>query len=239
MAFFFLPLAASVLQNYQAVSPVLFQVIAVCLISTLITFAVSYGTVRLLRSIMGGSLPPASTKTPDSAEAEFALRANSANKDPLRGFCSGTPLCGGTADPPAAPATPPDSAVDLTHKTTCSIRAGKNSEKTLVESVSAIYDTLRWGGVRAGASPRENACRTCLRYLQYAAAGNSKCFPGGLPRPLHPPPQQSWRGSTTFYKRKCTSPWYTLRWVKPNLCCEEEIGEEQQKCGSSLEDPAG
>jgi holin-like protein len=123
MAFFFLPLAVSVLQNYQTISPVLFQVLAVCLISTLITFTVSYAAVRLLRSIAGkgGSpaslarLPPASTKTPDSAEAEFALHANSVSKKPVRGFCSGTPLGGGTAGPAAAPATPPDSAVDLTH----------------------------------------------------------------------------------------------------------------------------
>jgi holin-like protein len=93
MAFFFLPLAVSILQNYQAVSPVLFQLIAVCVISTLITFAVSYGTVRLLRIIMGkgGSLPPASIKTPGR-------------------FYSGTPLCGGKADPSPAPATPPEDA---------------------------------------------------------------------------------------------------------------------------------
>jgi holin-like protein len=66
MAFFFLPLAVSILQNYQAVSPVLFQLIALCVISTLITFAVSYATVRLLRNIMGkgGSLPPAAPATP-------------------------------------------------------------------------------------------------------------------------------------------------------------------------------
>jgi holin-like protein len=62
MAFFFLPLAVSILQNYQAVSPVLFQLITICVVSTLITFAVSYATVRFLRIIMGrgGSLPPAS-----------------------------------------------------------------------------------------------------------------------------------------------------------------------------------
>jgi holin-like protein len=109
MAFFFLPLAVSILQNYQAVSPVLFQLVVICVISTLITFAVSYATVRFLRIIMGrgGSLPPASTKTPDPAEAEFARSANSANKGPVGGFCSGTPLCGGKADPSPAPATPP------------------------------------------------------------------------------------------------------------------------------------
>jgi holin-like protein len=94
MAFFFLPLAVSVLQNYQAVSPVLMQLIVICIVSTLITFAVSYGTVRLLRIIMGkgGSLPPAFIKT-------------------RRRFYSGPPLSGGAAGPPAAPATPPDSGL--------------------------------------------------------------------------------------------------------------------------------
>ncbi|MDR1444336.1 MAG: CidA/LrgA family protein [Treponema sp.] len=75
MAFFFLPLAVSVLQNYQAISPVLFQVLAVCLISTLVTFAVSYAAVRFLRVIMGVPLcgeqagPSASTKKPDTGRA--------------------------------------------------------------------------------------------------------------------------------------------------------------------------
>jgi holin-like protein len=49
MAFFFLPLSVSILQNYEAIRPVLLKIIAVCLISTLITFAASYGTVRILR----------------------------------------------------------------------------------------------------------------------------------------------------------------------------------------------
>ncbi|MDR0640895.1 MAG: CidA/LrgA family protein [Treponema sp.] len=52
MGFFFLPLSVSVLQNYQAISPVLFQIIVICAISTLITFAASYGAVRLLRVVM-------------------------------------------------------------------------------------------------------------------------------------------------------------------------------------------
>jgi holin-like protein len=51
MGFFFLPLSVSILQNYQAVSPVLFQIIAVCVISTLTTFAASYGAVRFLRVV--------------------------------------------------------------------------------------------------------------------------------------------------------------------------------------------
>jgi holin-like protein len=52
MGFFFLPLAVSVLQNYQAISPVLLRIIAICVISTLITFIASYGAVRLLRMVM-------------------------------------------------------------------------------------------------------------------------------------------------------------------------------------------
>jgi holin-like protein len=60
MGFFFLPLAVSILQNYRAVAPVLFQFVAVCVISTLITFAVSYGAVRLLRIVLEqGKTPPA------------------------------------------------------------------------------------------------------------------------------------------------------------------------------------
>jgi holin-like protein len=60
MAFFFLPLAAAILQNYPAIRPVIVQVTLVCVLSTLVTFTVSYGTVRLLRIIMppGKSLPP-------------------------------------------------------------------------------------------------------------------------------------------------------------------------------------
>jgi holin-like protein len=60
MAFFFLPLAVSILQNFSAISPVLFRLIAVCVISTLVTFAVSYGTVRAFRAIMekGAKRPP-------------------------------------------------------------------------------------------------------------------------------------------------------------------------------------
>jgi holin-like protein len=69
MAFFFLPLAVSVLQNYPAIAPVLFQVLAVCLISTLITFAVSYAAVRFLRIFIGGRLPPAPAAPPDTGRA--------------------------------------------------------------------------------------------------------------------------------------------------------------------------
>jgi holin-like protein len=61
MAFFFLPLAAAILQNYPAIRPMIIRVTLVCVLSTLITFAVSYGTVRFFRVIMGKgeSLPRA------------------------------------------------------------------------------------------------------------------------------------------------------------------------------------
>jgi holin-like protein len=52
MAFFFLPLAVAILQNYEAIRPVLYQIVIICLASTLITFAVSYGTVALLRRVL-------------------------------------------------------------------------------------------------------------------------------------------------------------------------------------------
>ncbi|MDR1970377.1 MAG: CidA/LrgA family protein [Treponema sp.] len=67
MAFFFLPLAVSVLQNYQAISPILIQVVVICVISALITFAVSYATVRLLRIMAGRTL--LSPKPPEQPAA--------------------------------------------------------------------------------------------------------------------------------------------------------------------------
>jgi putative effector of murein hydrolase LrgA (UPF0299 family) len=45
--------AVSVLQHYEAIRPVLFRIVIICLISALITFAVSYGTVRILRLLLG------------------------------------------------------------------------------------------------------------------------------------------------------------------------------------------
>jgi hypothetical protein len=53
-------------------------------------------------------------------------------------------------------------------------------------------------GTAAGHSPRGNACRVCLRYFQYAPAGNSKCFPGGY---APPPPYLSSSGSTGTYTK--------------------------------------
>jgi holin-like protein len=51
MAFFFLPAAAMILENYEYIAPVLFQVIGVCILTTLLTFFASYGTVRFFRII--------------------------------------------------------------------------------------------------------------------------------------------------------------------------------------------
>jgi holin-like protein len=52
MGFFFLPLAVTILQNYEAIRPLLFPLVIICLASTLITFAVTYGTVRILRILL-------------------------------------------------------------------------------------------------------------------------------------------------------------------------------------------
>ncbi|MDR2210964.1 MAG: CidA/LrgA family protein [Spirochaetaceae bacterium] len=52
MAFFFLPAAVTVLENYGLLKPVLVQLIIVGILSTAITFFVSYGTVRLCRILL-------------------------------------------------------------------------------------------------------------------------------------------------------------------------------------------
>jgi holin-like protein len=78
MGFFFLPLSVSVLQNYRALSPALFQIIAVCAISTLITFAVSYSAVRLCRIVMKrrGTLlfEKTAEKTPEKTDGKTTGR---------------------------------------------------------------------------------------------------------------------------------------------------------------------
>jgi holin-like protein len=52
MAFFFLPAAVTILENFGAMRPVLFPFILICAAGTAATFAVTYGTVRLIRLLM-------------------------------------------------------------------------------------------------------------------------------------------------------------------------------------------
>jgi holin-like protein len=52
MAFFFLPAAVTVLQNFDLIKPVLWQLLFICVITAFFTFFVSYGTVRLLRILL-------------------------------------------------------------------------------------------------------------------------------------------------------------------------------------------
>ncbi|MDR3192394.1 MAG: CidA/LrgA family protein [Treponema sp.] len=54
MAFFFLPLAVTILQNYESIRPILLLFTGVCIITTVITFAAAYGTVRFLRRLLSG-----------------------------------------------------------------------------------------------------------------------------------------------------------------------------------------
>jgi holin-like protein len=52
MAFFFLPAAVTILENFGLLWPVLFQFIVICFAGAAVTFAVSYGTVRFIRFLM-------------------------------------------------------------------------------------------------------------------------------------------------------------------------------------------
>ncbi|MFP3041498.1 CidA/LrgA family protein [Treponema primitia] len=52
MAFFFLPAAVTVLENYGYIQPVVVQLFLIAIISTMVTFFVTYGTVRLSRMIL-------------------------------------------------------------------------------------------------------------------------------------------------------------------------------------------
>jgi len=52
MAFFFVPLSVTILQNYEAILPVLAPVIFIVVFCTFITFFVSYGTFRLLSILL-------------------------------------------------------------------------------------------------------------------------------------------------------------------------------------------
>jgi holin-like protein len=52
MAFFFLPAAVTILENFGVLRPVLFRFIVICIAGTAVTFAVTYSTVRLIRLLM-------------------------------------------------------------------------------------------------------------------------------------------------------------------------------------------
>ena len=52
MAFFFLPLAVTVIQNAELILPILWQFLIIGVVSTFCTFFAVYGTVRLLRVML-------------------------------------------------------------------------------------------------------------------------------------------------------------------------------------------
>ncbi|MDR2663405.1 MAG: CidA/LrgA family protein [Treponema sp.] len=52
MAFFFLPAAVTILENFGLLWPVLFKFTVICFAGAAVTFAVTYGTVRLVRFLM-------------------------------------------------------------------------------------------------------------------------------------------------------------------------------------------
>ena len=52
MAFFFVPLSVTILQNYRMILPVLAQFIFIVVACTFITFFVTYGTFRLLSVLL-------------------------------------------------------------------------------------------------------------------------------------------------------------------------------------------
>jgi holin-like protein len=53
MAFFFLPAAVTVLENFAVIQPVLVKLLIIIVISSAITFFTAYGTVRFLRIVLG------------------------------------------------------------------------------------------------------------------------------------------------------------------------------------------
>jgi holin-like protein len=54
MAFFFLPLAVTILQNYESIRPILLRFTGICVITTIFTFAATYTAVYLLRRFLAG-----------------------------------------------------------------------------------------------------------------------------------------------------------------------------------------
>jgi holin-like protein len=54
MAFFFLPAAVTIIQNFDVILPIVWQLLFIGVMCTFFTFFVSYGTVRLLRILLKG-----------------------------------------------------------------------------------------------------------------------------------------------------------------------------------------
>jgi holin-like protein len=54
MAFFFLPIAISIIENFSYIRPVARQFFGICMICTVITFSLTYGAVRLCRILLQG-----------------------------------------------------------------------------------------------------------------------------------------------------------------------------------------
>ncbi|MCD8352671.1 MAG: CidA/LrgA family protein [Planctomycetaceae bacterium] len=52
MAFFFLPSAVEIIENYDRIHPVLVRLLAVCIISTVVTFLAAYWSVRILQGLV-------------------------------------------------------------------------------------------------------------------------------------------------------------------------------------------
>ena len=52
MAFFFLPAATTIINNFPLIKPVLWQLVFIGVICTFCTFFVTYGTVRVLRILL-------------------------------------------------------------------------------------------------------------------------------------------------------------------------------------------
>jgi holin-like protein len=54
MAFFFLPVAVAIIENFSSIRPVVWQFFGICMICTVITFSLTYGAVRLCRILLQG-----------------------------------------------------------------------------------------------------------------------------------------------------------------------------------------
>ena len=52
MSFFLVPASVSILRSYNLIQPVLAKFLAICLISTVVTFASTYGIVRLTQVLL-------------------------------------------------------------------------------------------------------------------------------------------------------------------------------------------